>query len=602
MGKRVFSKIMVIVLLCSPIAFADRSLERTELLQIFQQLTAQPHRTWIPAGTIEATHEEYSAAAVTDENEINRQITSEIQRYRNDTNKHELTEALQKMKLDSIPFNIRHDLSNEYTMNTKVLVKFDGKRFYWEINVDSRSDSVKPGKDLAGNNMTQEFDLNANTRRIFAWDGEKYTTYFLPSNNAVVNAGPDASQPVNGPLTAGIVPWGYGRYTYDNLCATESSGIETSVDGATQIVLTLKNTDRSQSRFTLNPAKNYALTNCLIEQPDGSTISRQYSDYTFAAGGWIPKTILLEQFDAGSGRLKARDLWNITSIDENIPQAAAFDVIFVQDALIEHHSAEITAKTVYRHSNTTDTKKLLAKRLAIAKDGANKRNCATAAIGYVASEFGVTISDGDLASLVNQTTGDTSLSDMKHFLQGNGFYCRAVNTNIDTLKKLTGCKAILHLPSKKHFVVMDHIDDRYIWLTDLSSAKLYDHTELSFFDMDWPNGTALLVSKQSIPGDFNEISNSQLSEITGGEEGYSCTQLLQERRNVSTCSMVDGAYCTGKLYVYLQHHGCEVAGSGSCYISRYPRFLTSPCIVNPAYPDMCDITGEFTYYYMMACD
>ena len=40
-------------------AFADRQLGRAEILQIFQKLTSQPRKTWIPAGTIEATHEEY---------------------------------------------------------------------------------------------------------------------------------------------------------------------------------------------------------------------------------------------------------------------------------------------------------------------------------------------------------------------------------------------------------------------------------------------------------------------------------------------------------------------------------------------------------------
>ena len=96
--------------------------------------------------------------------------------------------------------------------------------------------------------------------------------------------------PVNGPLTAGVVPWGYGRYTYNNLCAIESSGIESTADGETQIVLTLKGAGGSESHFTLDPAKNYALINCLMERPDGSTISRQYSDYAFIAGSWVPKT------------------------------------------------------------------------------------------------------------------------------------------------------------------------------------------------------------------------------------------------------------------------------------------------------------------------
>jgi hypothetical protein len=484
-------------------------------------------------------------------------------------------------------------------MHSTEQVKFDGKRFYWEINVDSRSDSVKPGRDLADNFMTQQFDLGGNQRRIFAWDGEKYTTYFLPGNNVIVDAGGNSPHPVNGPLTAGVVPWGYGRYTYSNLCAVESSGVESTANGETQIVLTLKEASGSESHFTLDSAKNYALINCLIEKPDGSTISRQYLDYAFIAGSWVPKTILIEQFEAGSGRLKTRDLWNVTAIDNNVPQTNAFDVPYESEALVERYSDRSDKPAVYRQSNAADTSRLLTKRLDIVKsDGANTRNCATIATGYIASELGITISDKDLASLVNQTRGTTSMYDMKSFLQGFGLYCRAVETNIDTLKKLNGCKAILYFPGKNHFVVVDRIDAQYVWVTDLSSAKFYDRTEISFFDMDWPNGTALLVSKQPIQGDFNEIGSDRLADIIGS--GYACTKLLQQY-NVIFCSYVDGL-CGGKYYEYYTRYGCATAdGDGSCSSTKMVRYMSTPCINDPEDPAACTVTGVWTCYYMMAC-
>ncbi len=600
MNTRIFSGIIVIVLLGSGIAVADRPLERAELLQIFEQLTAQPRKAWIAAGTIEASHQEYGASTITDVNEINRRIAAEIQRYRNEANKRELTEEMQKMKLDAIPFNIRHELSNEYTMHSTEQVKFDGKRFYWEIDVDSRSDSVKPGRDLAGNFMTQQFDLGGNQKRIFAWDGDKYTTYFLPANNVIVDAGGNSPHSVNGPLTAGVVTWGYGRYTYSNLCAVESSGIESTANGETQIVLTLTEADGSESNFTLDSAKNYALINCLIEKPDGSTVSGQYSDYAFIAGSWIPKTILIERFEAGSSRLKASDLWNLTAIDDNVPQTNAFDVPYGSDALVEYYSDGSTKPAMYRQSNAADTNQLLTKRLAIAKsNGANTQNCATIAVGYVASEFGVTISDKDLASLVNQTSGTTSMYDMKYFLQGFGLYCRAVKTNVDTLKNLNGCKAILYFPGRSHYVVVDRIDDQYVWITDLSSAKFYDRTEISFFDMDWTNGTALLVSKQPIQGDFNEISSGQLADIIGGS-GYSCTNLLQTY-NVIFCSEISNV-CIGNYYVYYTRYGCQADDSGgSCSSTKMVKFMSTPCINDPDDPAACTVTGVWTCYYMMAC-
>jgi hypothetical protein len=183
------------------------------------------------------------------------------------------------MRLDAEPFNARYRLSNEYTMSSTAIVKFDGVRFYWEINTTSRTDSVKPGKDLAGNFMTEQFDLDWNARRIFAWDGEKYTTYFLPGNNAIVDTTGSTPHVVNGPLTAGIIPWGHGYYTYENLSAADSSAVERYVDGQTQVHLTLNNPDDSQMVFVMDPQKDYAVISCLIIKLGDVVISKQYSDY-----------------------------------------------------------------------------------------------------------------------------------------------------------------------------------------------------------------------------------------------------------------------------------------------------------------------------------
>ena len=60
---------------------ADRTLERSEILQILEQLTSQPRKTWIPAGTIQASHEEYKAPKTTDQNAIEAAIQAKIQQH-----------------------------------------------------------------------------------------------------------------------------------------------------------------------------------------------------------------------------------------------------------------------------------------------------------------------------------------------------------------------------------------------------------------------------------------------------------------------------------------------------------------------------------------
>ena len=115
---------MGFILCVSGIASAERALDREEILEIFDKLSEQPKKTWISTGTIDAVHDEYRAAKTTNQAEIDNQINQEIEEYRNSSTKVELTEELQKMKLDAIPFNVRYRLSNEYSMNSHVVVKY----------------------------------------------------------------------------------------------------------------------------------------------------------------------------------------------------------------------------------------------------------------------------------------------------------------------------------------------------------------------------------------------------------------------------------------------------------------------------------------------
>ena len=186
MNARKLILLMGVFCLFSAKALADRPLERGEILQIFEQLTSQPKKTWISAGTIQASHLEYRSPKTTDPKEINAAIRATVQSYQDSSNESKLVESLRKMEVDAIPFNVRYKLSNESTMNSVVLIKFDGERFLWEININDRTDTVIPDKDTEDNFMARRFYSDWNQRRIFVWDGESYTTYFLPGNHAIV--------------------------------------------------------------------------------------------------------------------------------------------------------------------------------------------------------------------------------------------------------------------------------------------------------------------------------------------------------------------------------------------------------------------------------
>jgi hypothetical protein len=186
-------------------------------------------------------------------------------------------------------------------------------------------------------------------------------------------------------------------------------------------------------------------------------------------------------------------------------------------------------------------------------------------------------------------------------MEALGLYCRTVKTDIQTVHNLKDCQIILHIPGKSHFVVLEAIDDKYVWTIDLASDKFYYRTDKEFFGMDWTDGVALLVSNRPISQDANlvELTGDNLANIVGSA-GYSCTNLLQEY-NVIFCSEPIPGECEGTYQEYYERWGCKTAPSGSCSTSRMIRYAESPCIEDIYIPSACDITGEWTCYYMRAC-
>lgn len=587
--------IVVVASLClTAVASGQRTLERAEILNIFEELASRPRTTWIPAGTIEATRRQYGAPKITDAATLSAEIENRVRAYQNDTNKRELTEALQKMTLDAIPFNTRYRLANEYTMNSVVAVKYDGDRFHWRIDITSRQDSIVPGAELAGNYMTEQFDVSGNRQRIFAWDGRQYTIYSASGRQATVDAAGVYPRAVNGPLTAGVIPWGHGPYTYAALSAAQTTATEISLDGRAQIQMTIVHAGGSSTEVTLDPSKGYAATASTLPAGGNRVRSNHYSGYRQVAGHWVPSTISVERRDAFSNRLLSSDVWTISSVDATVPAPGSFSVDFNADTFIEYRSPVTERTSKYLYSHSVDTDKLLADRLAYAaSEGRGKQNCATAAIAYVASELGRPVPSDMLASLVGPD-GQTTMRDMKQLAGALGLFARAVRTDLATLKALAGAKAILHLPGKNHFVVLDSVDDRFVRLIDVSNDTFYYRASVDFFPLEWSEGVALLIGTEPIAGSFAPIGEAALQAIVG-DSGWSCTVVLQWW-DYEPC----GVGCSGWYTFYEKRWGCEPAPSGTCYNRLLVRWSETECYWSA--PQQCAVTGEWDDYYMSACN
>ena len=615
MKMKVFVLAVIISFISRDVTFAHRQLEKDEILQILQELTSQPRNTWIPSGTIAARHKEYRAPQATDPIEIETQINEECQAYKNLPDKRELTEKLQRMKYTAIPSNVRYKLSNEHTMVSDVIVKYDGERFYWEIEVESRTDSIKP---VGGNYMTDRFNLNWNARRVFAWDGEKYTTYFRPGNHAMVTEELDNIPiAVNGPLTAGVIPWGYGIYKYDDLATSDYSALENDTDGTKEIHLNVSYPDMDMA-FILDPAKSYAVLSYTRTGPGDAVITHDYDNYQLVTDTWIPYSVTIEQYDNSMipARFIGYDIWDITSIETTVPEPESFLVKFETDTLIEHSSPVINKPLKYRYSEAVattdgvDTDSLLIERLIIASIPEEQaHNCATAAMKYVASQFGRDITDQELASLVNTSDMSTNLYELHQFSLLSGFYSLAVQTDIQTLNSIRNCLVILHLPARNHYVVLGNIDNKYIRLIDMDRNNFFYREKPDRFKSIWNEGTALLIATEPIEleGTFVEIDDSRLRNIIGGDDCefgcYSCTELIQEY-GTDFCWEPIGGLCGGTYTTFHERYGCELMGSGTgnCYGTGMIGRQVTPCINNPEDPFVCIGTGNWTLYYMRACD
>ena len=522
-----------------------------------------------------------------------------VTEYQANSQKRERAEYLQKQKLDAIPFNTRYRMSNEHTMISSETVKYDGERFYWEINIESRNDSIKPEKNLRGNEMTDDFNMELNAKKIYAWDGENYVRYSPLAEYAFVSSSGQTQQTVNGPLTAGLIPWGLGYYSYDNLAAMQCQAVEKVSGGAVTISLTFTDKFGAQTSVALEPSKDYAMVSLTVTGRGNSVISNEYSDYKYVSGRWVPMFVLIEKYDGVSRRLLERDIWTINSIDAAVPKAEAFRVDYEDDTIIEYASPISEHSLIYSHSKTADTEALLGEKLAFdTREGQQKQNCATGAVKFALSRLGVQVDNAKLAALVDEKDNTTSIEAIQSFIRNLGLDCKVIQTDIETVKMLSDKQIIFYLPEKKHFVVMESIDQYSVRLVDMPSRKFYDRADLNFFDMDWTTGIALVISGGSIRGDFKEVSGAELSSMVGGA-GYSCTKLLQQY-DVAFCEYIGGS-CESLYIEWSERWGCEAAESGSCSSKWMIRYITTPCVNDLFNPDGCKVTGTWTEYWIRAC-
>ena len=363
----------------SPAAFSQVALDKAKTESILKQLTSQPRKTWISAGMIQATHYERRDPQITDSATIEKKTAEAVSEYEADTAKSEKLAESQEMTLKAIPFNVKHKLANTYTMTSTEVVDYDGERFRWEITIDSRSDSIKPDATLANNPMTDEFQTDVNKYRVFTWDGQKYTTTCDAGAQAIVDVDDRLPRGVYGPLTAGLIPWGNDKFSYDSLSDAEISTSNSFDGGVKTIHLSITHSDGSATEVDLDPSKNYAVTSATLTTTSGFEVSYTLSGYASFDGQWVPSSVVIERKNVGEENAAPTvERWSDMKVTSTTaPSLNSFTVALAPNAVVECLTPALAASTLYVNSGETDMDALLMQRLAYGADeGKRRQNCA----------------------------------------------------------------------------------------------------------------------------------------------------------------------------------------------------------------------------------
>ena len=555
MRTKIIVYIVAILFAHQGLCFAERQLSNEEIQQVLQSLTSQPRERWIPSGTIEARHDVF-------------------------------------------------DAKTGYITSSMATVKYDGDRFYWSINIDSHTKETSPSESY--DHLRDAIDIKGNAKRIFAWNGEQYTMYFKSGKNAIVEEIGTTPIAVNGPLTAGIIPWGYGIYTYNNLLAQELSATEVDGNGSKKIRLTITGLKTLKMVFVLDPMKDHSVLSYVMTIDGKSRISKNYDDYEQVSGRWIPKTIMIERYDltGQSPEVVSYDSWDITNVNTQTPPPVSFEVGYGIGTLVEYRNPTFLSRPlVYRHTNKINTAELLnEKRMIESTSSSQHQNCAAKAVKYVTHQFGVDVDDPNLVALSSEPDRHTNLHQLRQFVRQCGLQSVAVKTDLETLKSLTNCRVILHLPGTKHYVVLGDVDEKSVWVIDLDSNKFLYPISIQDFLLEWADGTALVISDSTL--DMPEIEDTRLYEISGGAGGfgeYTCTYLIQEY-NIVFCSGQVGGICWTKYQTFYNRYSCELAATtGSCYGTGMIGNISFYCTEDPHDPFVCTLTGEAIVQYIRAC-
>lgn len=527
-------KVIILILLPSLMWITSvngRTLSQLEVQSLLKELTSQSQMGWIETGTVKGFIVEESWPTYDYANsEIEARIRSEITAFETPALQTVVNSKLQLDYFQAMPYNIRYAYRASTREELELSIQCHKGRYFWEATVVDFKDlaDLSNYSDIPYRLTTTDekffaqtqpaphaiirFNPDWNQKRICSWDGKEHIQYNYSLDRMINHVSRTATDKLLGlpsPLTAGLIPWGYGIFTLENLNSMDVVAQKAWDEDDSVIILTL--TDETQKDKLVIKAKfirkispygknSLALVEKTIMSDNKLLQKAVLSAHIWLSNTWVPKLIVTEKYNYLYGAERTTRKTLRLDYSTEIPQGQM--VPSISGALVEYRAPGLSRSLRYRMSERIDNEAVLAEKLALIQRSSQTKslysNCATLSLGYAASQLGRPLDDKQLAELID-TNGMTNLQAMVQVARRNGLHAQAVRTDLKHLAKLDSHQVILHIPKKDHYIVLGDVDANYVWCIDLSKdCFLYRSEKQRFCTLEWTEGTALILSNTPI--------------------------------------------------------------------------------------------------------
>ncbi len=600
MKLRYFSlALVVLVLIAIDVPGVTQDVSSSEIDLILQVLTSRQQTSWLDKGSAQVIRTRYQAAKTDDLYLVEQKVLEARQQYLDNPRKIVQSEEGQMLKYEAIPFNVRYDMLNEWRMTTRYNIAVDGEKFLQESENISREDSY-PIPDTA-TYMYEYFNLDWNRGYIVAWDGEKNTTCNPGMGDAVIQAADECPSPRKlRVLQAGLLPWGFSKYSYQNLKQCPIDGRHVEVGDHTEIELTIQFSTEQTLIVRVNPDLDNVVTRYESVWPSRVTIVT-CDDYFDMDGRWMPSSVTSEEYSLAANKLLRKESWAYSIVSSETPDESAFQVAIPVDAAVVYMPS-IAVGPVKYHYPAKQPERLHGWLEIKARMDAGELpadNCAAAALEVVLRSLGLTLTSVEVDGLLEPDGHMVSLYNMRQALLDKGLSCKVVQTDPAALASLTNCRFIAYYPQRMHYVVLDELNSEDARIIDLTGNRIYQRLSLADFQYDWSSGIILAVTDAPFDS-FNQLSEIDVDLMKSflGGEGYRCIYFYQPEE-IYYCSPPFQGSCDSYYYHYYERWQCETTPSGTCSTERLPRLRIWDCVYDSG---DCTISSEpLITYYINAC-